>query len=90
MSSAVYMAGALLVLHFTSSTLTLVRVLIGNAPMQVITWKLELEDGKCRPSGSPPRDTSLAAFASADGAEPAAAGCPFPEHSSHCRCARWG
>lgn len=56
----------------------------------VITWQLELGDGKTRPSGSPPRDTFLAAFAAAGtcdthGGRPPM--CPFPEHSHDCRCA---
>ena len=51
---------------------------------QVITWKLEVEDGKCRPSGSPPRDTSLAAFA--DLRIGGGAACEFPQHAEDCKC----
>ncbi len=54
--------------------------------MQVITWKLEVEDGKCRPSGSPPRDTSLAAFADLR-ISGGGAGCEFPQHAEDCKCA---
>ncbi|KAK9823732.1 hypothetical protein WJX72_004985 [[Myrmecia] bisecta] len=44
-----------------------------------ITWQLELQDKKFRPSGSPPRDNSLAAIASQ-----VTAGCIFPEHKPSC------
>ena len=50
----------------------------------MITWKLEVEDGKCRPSGSPPRDTSLAAFADLRMASGAL--CEFPQHAEDCKC----
>mmetsp|Transcript_8405 Transcript_8405/g.25207 ORF Transcript_8405/g.25207 Transcript_8405/m.25207 type:complete len:884 (+) Transcript_8405:164-2815(+) len=59
----------------------------------LITWKLELEDGKCRPRGSPPRDTSLASLfpgpapCGAPGVH--GAGCSFPEHVADCRFAKF-
>lgn len=55
----------------------------------VITWQLELGDGKTRPSGSPPRDTSLAAFAGAGACASHGAKCSFPEHSHDCRFAQY-
>lgn len=57
----------------------------------LITWHMELEDGKCRPQGSPPRDTSLSAlfpapFLPATRAAACTAGiCAFPQHASDCR-----
>ena len=51
----------------------------------MITWKLEVEDGKCRPSGSPPRDTSLAAFADLRAGGNGAT-CAFPQHAEDCKC----
>lgn len=45
----------------------------------LITWKLELEDKKCRPSGSPGNDSSLAHLASQV--------CEFPSHGPDCKFA---
>jgi hypothetical protein len=45
----------------------------------LITWKLELEDKKCRPRGSPAHDSSLADLANKI--------CNFPEHNSDCKFA---
>ena len=73
-----YLAGPVLQRCFAGCLLWLYQLL------QVITWKLEVEDGKCRPSGSPPRDTSLAAFADLRIGNGAA--CMFPHHADDCKC----
>ena len=52
----------------------------------MITWQLELGDGKTRPSGSPPRDTSLAAFAGSCDSASRTSKCTFPVHDGDCKC----
>ena len=49
----------------------------------LITWQLELEDGKTRPRGSPPRDTSLAALFGGSGAAAAARAVSPATHGEH-------
>ena len=43
----------------------------------LISWQHEIDDKKCRPTGSPPRGTSLTQL------------CLFPQHSSDCKFAKW-
>jgi len=56
-------------------------------PLQVnwarwlINWTLELKDAKCRPSGSPPTDSSLTDLASRI--------CNFPSHDTGCKFAEF-
>lgn len=45
----------------------------------LISFQMELEDGKVRPSGSPPRDSGAAALSLAI--------CAFPHHDAHCKFA---
>lgn len=61
----------------------------------LITWQMELEDGKCRPQGSPPRDTSLSTLfpapfspATAEAASNPPV-CAFPQHAADCRFATY-
>jgi ppGpp synthetase/RelA/SpoT-type nucleotidyltranferase len=54
----------------------------------LITWQLELVDKKCRPSGSPGRDTSLTAFYNR--LHPSTVpSCAFPQHAADCKFANF-
>lgn len=47
----------------------------------LISFQMELADKKCRPSGSPPRDSGFAALQSRI--------CAFPEHDKDCKFAEY-
>lgn len=47
----------------------------------LISFQMELADKKCRPSGSPPRDSGFAALQSRI--------CAFPNHEADCKFAQY-
>lgn len=51
------------------------------------TWHLELDDKKCRPAGSPPRDNSLASISMDPDTDTSR--CTFPTHAADCRFAHY-